>query len=346
MAVGFKSGSSSDASRTNWDGSGPRPLAWSLWYPANPEAKEAPPAEPSWFAATPVARDAATYPSPTPLPLVLLSHGSGASGMALEWLSHRLAQKGFVALAIDHHGHSGSEPYRAEGFLCLWERARDFSALLDDEGWRAALAQPVAQRASVVGFSAGAYTAMMLVGARVAYSQFEPDNPVKSPVRGPREFPNLADELPELLNNPVFRRSWDRRRDDYADARIAAATAIAPGRSVLGLNLESLTAISRPVQIIGGSADTVAPPAECCQYLHRNIPSSTLEMLEGAGHYTFLPEGSEAGKKAAPELFDDGPSLRRQAVHELAALSIADFAQSMPNVIDEDQTLAVVPVGS
>jgi predicted dienelactone hydrolase len=249
--------------------------------------------------------------------------------MALQWLAHRLAQKGFVALAIDHHGHTSSEPYRAEGFLCLWERATDFTILLNDEGWRAALAQPVAQRASVAGFSAGAYTAMMLVGARVAYSQFEPDNPVRSPVRGPREFPNLADQLPELLNKPVFRQSWDRRRNDYADPRIAAATAIAPGRSVLGFAQESLQAIRKPVQIIGGAADIVAPPAECCNYLHGCVPGSTSDIVEGAGHYTFLPQGSGTGKKEAPELFHDRPGVQRQAVHQRVALSIADFVQSV-----------------
>jgi predicted dienelactone hydrolase len=329
MPVGFKSGLSFDISRTNWDGSGPRPLAWSAWYPAQQEATEALPAQPSWFKASPVAHGAAAQVSATPLSLVLLSHGSGASGMALEWLAHQLAQKGFVALAIDHHGHTSSGPYRAEGFLCLWERARDFSALLDDAAWRAALEQPVAQGASVIGFSAGAYTAMMLAGARVAYSQFEPDNPVRSPVRGPREFPNLADGLPELLNKPVFRQSWDRRRNDYADARIAAATAIAPGRSVLGFAQESLRAIQKPVQIIGGAADITAPPAECCNYLHDCVSGSTSDIVDGAGHYTFLPQGSETGKTEAPELFYDGSGVQRQAVHEHVAMSIADFVQSV-----------------
>jgi len=330
VPVGFRDGVSVDATRPNWDASGPRPLAWTVWYPAEAGAKEVDPTSPSWFKRFPVARDAAPLSSRVALPLVLLSHGSGATGAALEWLAYRLAQRGHVSLAVDHHGHTGSEPYRAEGFLCLWERARDLSALLDDPGWRAALAVPIADRASVAGFSAGAYAAMLLVGARVAYSQFEPDNPVTSPIRGPREFPNLVEEIPKLQGSETFRKSWDRRRDDYADPRITSATVIAPGRSVLGFDVGSLRAIRAPVQIFGGDADKVAPPAECCAFLHRHVPGSTLEILGGGvGHYTFLPEGTASGVNAAPELFDDGETLQRQVVHEHVARRTAELVNAV-----------------
>ncbi|MBB4010331.1 alpha/beta hydrolase [Allorhizobium taibaishanense] len=129
-----------------------------------------------------------------------------------------------IIMAIPvHHGNTGSEPYRAEGFLCLWERAADFTAILNDTSWRQALGGNISREASVAGFSAGAYTALLLAGARVAYSQFEPDNPVKSPVRGPREFPNLVDEFAKLNNNPTFRSAWERRRGDFSDHRILMA---------------------------------------------------------------------------------------------------------------------------
>jgi predicted dienelactone hydrolase len=245
----------------------------------------------------------------------------------MEWLAHRLAQRGYIALAVDHHGHTGSEPYRAEGFLCLWERARDLSALIGDLSWRHALGGAVDDRACVAGFSAGAYTAMLLLmGARIAYSQFEPDNPVKSPIRGPREFPDLAGELPGLFDNPVFRQSWECRRDDCSDRRFLRAVAIAPGRSALGFTADSLQAIRRPVQIFGGDADTVAPATECCEWLARNVPSGTVEILSGGiGHYTFLPEGSETGIRAAPELFSDKRGVQRSAIHDYVADRAVEF---------------------
>lgn len=326
--VGFRQGLCHDMLRRDWDDAGPRPLAWSAWYPAVDQGEERPRSDSSsWFRLAPVARDAPIASSATPLPLVMLSHGSGASAAAMDWLAHRLARCGYVVLAINHHGHTGSEKaYRAEGFLCMWERASDLTALLDEPSWRSALGGVIADHAAVAGFSAGAYTAMLLVGARVSYSQFEPDNPVKSPIRGPREFPALVDELDTLLGNKRFRESWDRRRDAFEDGRFHRACAIAPGRSVLGFAEESLRAISKPVLIIGGDGDRVAPAAECCNWLDSRIKGSRLDILTGGvGHYTFLPEGSDIGVVAAPELFEDAPGLERHLVHDQVASLLVDF---------------------
>lgn len=326
MQVGFKTGSSVDASRLIWDGTDPRPLVWTAWYPADDRSAADTPAERTWFKKEPVAVNAPVAHSNGALPLVLLSHGTGATAAALEWLGFRLAQRGFVALAVNHHGHTGSEPYRAEGFLCMWERAADLTAILDDDNWRGALGVETDERVFAAGFSAGAYTTLLLAGARVAFSQFEPDNPVKSPIRGPREFPNLADELPKLYENPVFRQSWDRRRADFSDRRIRSVFAMAPGRSVLGFSQDSLQAINNPVQLVGGDGDTVAPPEQCCNWLSQNIPHCKSEILTGGvGHYTFLPEGTEIGREAAPELFVDREGLSRTAIHDYVAGQVAEF---------------------
>ncbi|NTG00839.1 hypothetical protein G6L00_09635 [Agrobacterium rhizogenes] len=331
MKVGFRTGRSFDASRYNWDGADYRPLAWTVWYPADESSVVAVPVERSWFKREPVAVNASVARADRALPLVLLSHGTGATAAALEWLGFRLAQRGFVALAVNHHGHTGSEPYRAEGFLCLWERAADLTAILNDRTWRHELGAEIDDSASVAGFSAGAYTALLLAGARVAFSQFEPGNPVKSPIRGPREFPNLADELPKLSENPAFKVAWERRRADFSDQRIRCAFAIAPGRSVLGFSQHSLRVIERPVQIIGGDADIVAPPSDCCRWLYENIPDCKQEILTGGvGHYTFLPEGSEVGFDAAHELFIDPKGLRRGMIHDYTAERAVGLFQGGP----------------
>lgn len=328
MQVGFRTGISFDMSRSNWDGTGHRPLVWTAWYPTDEGSNATTPPERSWFRKEPVVANATAVRSEQPLPLVLLSHGTGATAAALEWLGFRLAQRGFVALAVNHHGHTGSEPYRAEGFLCLWERAGDLTAILNDRSWRSELGVEVEEKASVAGFSAGAYTALLLVGARVAFSQFEPDNPVKSPTRGPREFPNLADELPKLSQNPVFLVAWERRRADFSDHRVQQAIAIAPGRSVLGFSQDSLRAIRKPTRIFGGDEDTVAPPSDCCRWLYETIPACKYEILSGGvGHYTFLPEGSEVGREAAPELFVDRQGLERTTIHDYVAERSVEFLQ-------------------
>lgn len=330
MPVGFRQGLSFDANRTNWDGTGPRPLAWSAWYPAIDEAIEIPPSAPSWFKRQAIAFDAPIKLSPNPRPVVLLSHGSGGVATGLEWLGHYLAQSGFVALGVNHHGHTGSEPYRPEGFLCLWERATDLSALFDANDCKEALGGTFESRAYVAGFSAGAHTAMLVLGARIAYSQFEPDNPQKSPIRGPREFPDLADHIPSLLQNRIFLESWSRRRNSFKDDRFKAALAIAPGRSVLGFAEESLEQIKTPVHIIGGDADTIAPAAECCSWLHNKMRLSCLDIMEGGvGHYTFLPEPTPQGIEADPDIFRDAIGLERKSVHDrIARAAVAFFNAS------------------
>lgn len=328
MQVGFKTGTSVDPRRLNWDGTAARPLVWAAWYPTDESAVAQAPIDKSWFRNEPVVVNGTLAHSNDAFPLVLLSHGTGATTAALEWLGFRLAQLGFVALAVNHHGHTGSEPYRAEGFLCMWERAGDLTAILDDTNWRGEVGAETDERVFAAGFSAGAYTTLLLVGARIEFSQFEPDNPEKSPIRGPREFPNLVDELPKLYESPVFRLSWDRRRSDFSDRRIRAAFAIAPGRSVLGFSQNSLQLINKPVQLIGGDSDTIAPPQQCCNWLSQNIPRCRSEVLTGGvGHYTFLPEGSEIGLKVAPEFFIDTEGLSRTSIHdETARRALAFFA--------------------
>jgi predicted dienelactone hydrolase len=331
MLVGYMEGLAFDEQRPNWDGDGPRPLKWTAWYPAAEGVPEQRTAPPFWFEEAPVVREAPLLLLAGAYPLVLLSLGTGGVAAGLAWLGHRLAQRGFVVLAVNHHGNTGNEPYRAEGFVCLWERARDLSALLDQTDWRQRLGGRLKPWAYIAGFSAGAYAAMLLMGARVAYSQFEPANPVKSPLRGPREFPNLADEIPVLLErSAVFRQSWARRSDNYADGRFGAALALAPGRSVLGFAAESLTRINRPVQMIVGDADTIAPAATCAGWLHSRVPGSRLAILgTGVGHYAFLPEPTPFGRQEAPDIFVDAAGVDRRAIHDqVAASAISTFGEA------------------
>ena len=325
MSVGYCEGLVTDHSRRNWSGDGPRPLRWSMWYPADDGAEVERPGETSWFDLAPVARNAVSRLPETSHPVVLLSHGTGGIATGLEWLAHPLADAGFVALAVDHHGNTGSEPYVPEGFLCLWERALDLSVLLDSDAWRAPLRGPVADTAFVAGFSGGAYTALLLAGARVAFSQFEHGNPEPSANRGPREFPDLAEWIPVLLDkSATFRTSWDRRRASYKDNRIRAAIAIAPGRSVRGFAKDSLHQIDIQVHIIGAEADDVAPPSLCANWLHAQIARSSMQMIGGnAGHYVFLPRPSPLGLEQEPDYFQDQMPTDRKAIHE----SIASHAE-------------------
>jgi len=330
MKLGFRDGVLYDENRLNWDADGPRPISWSLWYPAAEEARESDTPERSWFQKAAVARNAPVRPGGAPYPLVLLSHGTGGSAAGLEWLARRLVHRGFAALGVNHHGNTGSEPYRAEGFACLWERAPDLSHMLDHSSdWLSDLSGHIdLSRVFAAGFSAGAYSVMLLLGAIAQFSQFEPSRLKPDGPRGPREFPDLANHIPTLLRtSAVFCDSWSRMSRSYRDERIKAALVCAPGRSVLGFSGESLKAIDSPTLILVGDADRAAPAEECSSWLHARLKHSALKIFSGGlGHYVFLPEGTGLGLAFAAELFTDPAGIERAAIHEeIADLSAALF---------------------
>lgn len=328
MPVGFRQGRFDDIGRPDWDGSGPRPLSWAAWYPASNEVFErelfASPATAPWFAIGPAARDAPISPVRDRYPVVLLSHGTGGTVMHLEWLARDLAQRGFIAIGVDHHGNTTSEPYRAEGFLCWWERARDLTVLLDLIDASGPFAGHVdMNRVYVAGYSLGGATAATLLGAISETSRFQASSSGKDN-SGPREFPGLADHLPGLLErSAIFRESWARMRDDYRDPRIKAALLMAPGRSVQGFSATSLASIETPARIVVGGSDFVRPGAI---WLHQRLKASTLDPLAAeAGHYVFISEATEAGRAANPDYCIDAPGVDRRSVHQHVAALAAEL---------------------
>ncbi|MBY3416868.1 dienelactone hydrolase [Rhizobium laguerreae] len=344
MKLGFRDGVLCDENRSSWDAAGPRPISWSLWYPAADDAQSDVP-ERSWFQKAAVARDAPIRPEARPYPLVLLSHGTGGSAAGLEWLARRLVDRGFAALGVSHHGNTGIEPYRAEGFACLWERAPDLSYMLDHcDAWLSDLSGHIdTNNVFAAGFSAGAYSVMLLLGAVAQFSQFEPSRMKPGGAHGPREFPDLADHIPALLRtSDVFRDSWSRMSESYRDDRIKAALICAPGRSVLGFSEESLKAVDAPAFILVGDADRASPAEECSSWLHARLRRGALRIFGGGlGHYVFVPEGTALGLAFAAELFTDPPGIERAAIHdEIADLSAALFQDrgiTAPRVFSEAQ---------
>ncbi|MFZ6876003.1 alpha/beta hydrolase family protein [Undibacterium sp. Di27W] len=170
--VGMQTLQYEDSSRLDWTASKPRPLATTIWYPA-----QAGVIEKNWdvaiFKAGRNAMGAALSAAPQKLPLILLSHGTGGSAASMAWLAESLAAHGYIVAAVNHHGNTGYEDKtRLEGFVVWWDRPRDISILIDK-----LLADPVfgnridAQRIAVAGFSIGGYTALASVGGRISYTQ-------------------------------------------------------------------------------------------------------------------------------------------------------------------------------
>ncbi|UZE50432.1 alpha/beta hydrolase family protein [Rhodopseudomonas sp. P2A-2r] len=336
MKVGYRTGRFEDPARPNWDGNGPRPLAWTAWYPASDDAitheRLLGPRSAPTYSIGPMAANAALRATPQRLPLVLLSHGTGGSALGLGWLGRRLAQYGFMAIGVAHHGNTLNEPYRAEGFLCWWERPRDLSVLLDRMVSHSEFADRIdVNRVFAAGYSLGGCAVASLLGAITETSRFQRSAANPNPARGVPEFPDLADHLPGLLeSSAVFRESWARMSNDYRDPRLKAALLLAPGRGLLGFNAASLTVIDTPARIIVGGADPALPAA---RWLHPRLRASVLDVLPAdVGHYIFLPEATDAGRRDSPPNCVDAPGVDRAAIHQHAADAAVALFEAMPTV--------------
>lgn len=325
QCIGFRSGLLLDEDRSNWTDDGARPVRWSAWYPAAPNSPMVeigiPPGR-ALYSLGMLAPEAELSESCDRFPVVLISHGTGGSASGLGWLASALAAQGFVVLGVDHHGNTGVEAYRPEGFLCWWERARDLTFLLD----RLSEHGPLAGRldlsdVSAAGFSLGGYTALALAGAITETERmlaFVQEYPATS---GPQEMPDLAGQIEPLLSSsPVFRKSWDRQSHSYRDPRVRAVVAMAPAPPVRGFTDESLGAIRLPVTILCGEADEEAPYHLCSEWLHDRLADSTLTSLgRHVGHYTLLPVGTQTAARSNAQYWKDAPGVDRAAVHATAA---------------------------
>lgn len=340
MSVGFRTGLVLDDTRPDWDGAGPRPISWAAWYPpadgaVATEIVGGGPAA-SFFRVGAVAQGAPLRAGARPWPIVVISHGTGGTALGMAWLGHRLAQRGFVVLAPNHHGNTAVEPYRPEGFLCWWERARDLSVLLDrlplEDGFAGHLD---GGQAFAIGFSLGGHTALPLLGAVTDMERFRVWAEAAGLGRGPREFPDLTERFAELMaTSAVFRASWGRHADSYRDHRVHAAVLLAPAPTVRGFTDASLTTIAAPVHIMTGGSDAEAPAEVGAFWLAERLPRCTLDVVSpDAGHFVFLPEATEVGRRHAADLCQDAPGVDRGAIHhEVATAAAALFGSCVPRI--------------
>jgi predicted dienelactone hydrolase len=306
----------------NWRGAQHRELSVLVWYPAAENAVEVqqeigPPDAPLLLAGK-AAEHAAMAPALEKFPLILLSHGTGGSAMQMAWIGTALARAGYVAVAVNHPGNNGLEPYTAEGFVLWWERATDLSEVLDGM-----LADPEfgpkidASRVGAAGFSIGGYTVLALGGAQTDISVIvdlckqHPETPVC-------HVPEMKDMgTPEQMLEAVRKTSGvslARSDESYRDPRIHAIFAIAPA---VGMTLtpDSLHAMRVPVQIVVGAADPIATPKDNADYIRAHIRGAKETVLPNVVHYTFLDTCTAAGKEKLGVLCADPPGVDRDAVH-------------------------------
>jgi predicted dienelactone hydrolase len=297
-----------------------RPVTTEIWYPTTDTLTE----KDKHF--SPFIRIQTIKKGKVPgkkMPLILISHGTGAGRLTLEWLADGLVQKGFMVAAVDHFGNTYDNK-KVEDFVEPWRRPQDISyaltALLKDTLFGSRIDT---LRIGAAGFSLGGYTVITLAGAKFdlnairAYFKTERG---KKELNIP-EFPGLAD----AFNEESVTRSFENC-PPLKDNRIKAFFAICPAVGQGFNNKNQFATINDPVYIVGAESDSIAPVKTNAWHYHELINKSKFTLIKGkVGHYVFLSEAIEDVKKDAPIFFTDDPSVSRHEIHETVAQLAADF---------------------
>lgn len=240
---------------------------------------------------------------PSQIPVVILSHGLGANRLAFAYLAEQFASHGYGVIALEHSETNSDRFNRFLNGLAappspaeLTSRPRDISAVLDDLSQRAernpSLAQLNLTSVGVLGQSLGGYTVLAAAGATInrplleqRCAQSPPERRLSLNISMPIQCRIL--ELPAEASLAV------------ADPRVAAAIALNPVTSQI-FGPEGMAQIKKPVMIVAGTDDFVAPtlPEQVEPFGWIGSRDKYLVMIENATHFTLL--GHEGNGSVLP----------------------------------------------
>lgn len=265
-----------------------------LWYPAlNPDG-----AEESYtyelnglVMAGQALLDAQPDTANGPYPLIVYSHGLFGARFESTHYAEHLASWGFVVAAADHVGSTFFDTTSAEDVVrSFGYRPQDVTRLIDHagaintEGDFAGVLDMSA--VGVTGFSFGGYTALVAGGAVIDSMALAAACEGVSPQENALCDANNQQLLAETVGlESVPQGAWQ----SAADERIKAILPLAPCCVDL-LGTEGLAGVAAPVMVMGGTADTAAPPEQNGIAVFEDVssPARALVLIEDAGHEVYL----------------------------------------------------------
>jgi predicted dienelactone hydrolase len=229
------------------------------------------------------------------LPLVVVSHGSGASFVSHHDLAETLADAGFFVAAINHPADTGEDHSRSGDLSVLVERPYDIERLLDFMVGRSPAAAKIdPQRIGFFGHSSGGYTGLVLLGADPDWASLFCQRSSAAAICG--EIVRRDFRVAPLAHDPRIR---------------AAVIADPPG---FLFSAGSLAAVRAPIQLWASERGTEGVTPESVAAVDRNLPTKhEYHVVPNSGHNAFLTPCTPAFATERLGLCADPPGFDRAA---------------------------------
>jgi predicted dienelactone hydrolase len=285
-------------------------LAGAIWYPCAAEPQRVPLGKLTmdFIDALQGVKDCPV--TGTKLPLIIVAHGRGGWFGGHDDVARALADAGFVVAAINYPGDNGADRSRSESLFTIASRPANTIRLLNFmlSDWRdRAVIDP--SRVGFFGFSAGAYTGLILAGGEPDFSKIAPICTDRNKSLGCEQFRsgNIPSSPP---HDPRIR------------AAVLADTALNFMFSQAGLAGIHIPLLIWRSELGGGGVDPKNSALTAS-----SLPGNPEIRVVPAGHYAFLPPCTPQIAARLSRFCTDPPGFDRVAFHHDFDARIIGFFQ-------------------
>ena len=276
-----------------------------LWYPTRV------PPEP-WMANIYLVHTR-TNPVPVPgrKPLIVLSHGSFGYVFALHHYAEYLATHGYIVATPMHPHDNNADSSGTHTDLQLVGRSRHIARTIDGV-LRDPIIGPLVdeQRIGLVGFSAGGFTALTVLGAMPDFAR------INEYCEGNRDDGVVCSggfEGKVRIERPDWRQT--------PDPRVKAAVLMAPGMGFM-FPRKTLQTVTKPVLMYRAASDQAIRHPYSEEWIAENLGRQPEYHVVPGEHLVFIapcPPGRTA------DVCTDPPGVDRHVVHATINAGMVDF---------------------